>query len=261
MTRPWSKLWHSQWASDLRHRACTASERGVFWTLYLLAHQDSGRIPLDDAAIAGAAGVDIDELRSAVRRLEGLGMVRRLRPCGLELPDLAKELGLSSVRAQAARSRWSGAPQKTERGRARSGILHEQNHDAPSGSGSTSSSSLSLRDGEPERKGRGGTPSTHLWDRLWLEHRGAKFEWIQADLTAIAKATKLAGGDLAELERRTVRLLTSSDLWLAQNASPRILHSRWNQLAVEFRPLSKAEKNSIPTAKSKAIVDLYRNIQ
>ncbi len=118
-------------------------------------------------------------------------------------------------------------------------------------------------EGEPERetKPRGG-PAAELWNRRWLEHRGEPYSWTTsgtADGVALARCLKAAGGDLGELDRRIVRMLTSTDQWLAQNASPRILHSRWNQLAVEFRPLSKADKNSLPTPRGKAVAEFFRN--
>lgn len=47
----------------------------------------------------------------------------------------------------------------------------------------------------------------------------------------MAKALRLADGNPQEVQARTARLLESGDAWLAANASPGILVSRWNQLA------------------------------
>ena len=98
---------------------------------------------------------------------------------------------------------------------------------------------------------RGGTDATRLWDRLWREHRGSDFAWIQADAVAMARCLKLAGaGGLAEVEARAVRLLTSTERFLAEGASPRLLVNRWNQLSVQFvqRPPGSGDSPSAQLA-------------
>lgn len=71
------------------------------------------------------------------------------------------------------------------------------------------------------------------WDALWLENRGVPFAWNGREASAIAACLVHAGGDLELFTTRAARLLRDPpDAWFAQNASPAILESRWNQLVV-----------------------------
>ena len=79
-----------------------------------------------------------------------------------------------------------------------------------------------------------------MWERLWLEYRGMKWQGIAKHsicLIRCMKQTKLEGVDaqLAEVERRARILLASEDKWLIENASPETLLSRWNRLGIEFK--------------------------
>lgn len=79
-----------------------------------------------------------------------------------------------------------------------------------------------------------------MWERLWLEYRGMKWQGLKQHsicLIRCMKQTKLEGVDaqLAEVERRARILLASEDKWLIENASPETLLSRWNRLGIEFK--------------------------
>ena len=79
-----------------------------------------------------------------------------------------------------------------------------------------------------------------MWERLWLEYRGMKWQGIAKHsicLIRCMKQTKLEGveAQLAEVERRARILLASEDKWLIENASPETLLSRWNRLGIEFK--------------------------
>lgn len=72
------------------------------------------------------------------------------------------------------------------------------------------------------------------WEAEWARTRlGQPWAWQPKDAVGVSKAIKLAGTDGFEVDRRATRLLESSDPWLAANASPALLASRWNQLAVD----------------------------
>ena len=71
-----------------------------------------------------------------------------------------------------------------------------------------------------------------LWERLYLESRGIVWVWNAKHAAHIATCRKHAAEDQGELERRMRMLLFEppSD-WYAQNATPAILASHWNELA------------------------------
>ena len=74
------------------------------------------------------------------------------------------------------------------------------------------------------------------WEQEWPRTRmGQEWAWTPKEAVGVANALKLAHGDVGEVRNRMTRLLESPDAWLAANASPTTLVSRWNQLAVSVR--------------------------
>jgi hypothetical protein len=54
-------------------------------------------------------------------------------------------------------------------------------------------------------------------------------------------ALKKAGGDVEEFGKRAARLINEPpDLFMAQNASPALLNSRWNELGVTIASVKNA---------------------
>jgi len=75
------------------------------------------------------------------------------------------------------------------------------------------------------------------WEQEWARTRGGQaWVWTGKDASLIADARKLARDDLAELQRRATRLLEETEPFTFNNASPGLLVSRWNQLAVDPKP-------------------------
>lgn len=81
------------------------------------------------------------------------------------------------------------------------------------------------------------------WTRLWEETRGTPYVWTPKDLHFVKLGFKLAGSSWMYLDRARRLLLNPPSVWYAQNASPCLLYSRWNQLAAEVRPVSRDERN------------------
>lgn len=79
-----------------------------------------------------------------------------------------------------------------------------------------------------------------MWERLWLEYRGMKWQGLGKHsicLIRCMKQTKLEGveAQLAEVERRARIMLASEDKFTIENASPEHLLSRWNKFGIEFK--------------------------
>lgn len=79
-----------------------------------------------------------------------------------------------------------------------------------------------------------------MWERLWLEYRGMKWQGLgkhSISLIRCMKLTKLEDKDaqLAEVERRARIMLASEDKFTIENASPEHLLSRWNKFGIEFK--------------------------
>jgi hypothetical protein len=100
--------------------------------------------------------------------------------------------------------------------------------------------------GKPSTK-RAGTPQAELvefWASRWEETRGVAWKSQTSDFIVAAKILTLAGGDPGEARVRAGRLLgESEDEWLVKNASLGILLKRWNQLAVDVRPMTQLERD------------------
>lgn len=102
----------------------------------------------------------------------------------------------------------------------------------------------------PEEAPAGGAPArrrkpakgvhpelVRFWQSEWGRTRlGNEYKIQSKDAAAIAKCLKLADEDPAAVKERMTRLLESGDKWLAENAFPSLLQSRWNQLALDVEP-------------------------
>jgi hypothetical protein len=117
---------------------------------------------------------------------------------------------------------------------------------------STSSSS-------PKKRGRKPLPINTLWAGLWLEYRGQAWAWKGKDAIIMSSILKMAGGDLAEVERRARLMFSSKDLWTQKHADCGLLLSRWNQFGVEIVPVSSV--TAALCGGSAAAQDLYTRLK
>lgn len=70
------------------------------------------------------------------------------------------------------------------------------------------------------------------FDELAERFLGEKWAWTGRDARALASALKKAGGDVSRVLERAGRMFADPpDEWVAQNASPWLLDSRWTNLA------------------------------
>jgi hypothetical protein len=83
-----------------------------------------------------------------------------------------------------------------------------------------------------------------FWEETWSATRGERWVWLPKDAVQIARALRMACNNQEDAERRIRVLLHSGDAWLAQNASPALLVSRWNQLGYEVvrRPQTTVQR-------------------
>lgn len=262
--RPWSKLWHADIVADLRLRSCSLAVRGAYLGLYCLMHQGGGRLTVSVADVAPVLGCNPHELMDAVKKLVHAGIFEYLEDGALGCPELIEQLALSDMRAKVGK-----VGGKRSAGISKAAFAQANVRSKMSGSGSVSGSD---QDGERERKEKPaskaprGTPLTRFWDEEWAAtHGGKPYEWTnRADHVQLARCLKHADGDEAEVKRRISAIIRSSDRWLAQNATPRLLESRWASLGFTATPLSSTDK-AIHDAKngtepSAAIVDMFRSL-
>lgn len=82
------------------------------------------------------------------------------------------------------------------------------------------------------------------WSSLWRVTRGTDWTWQGRDLRAVRQMLLLGHGDPEPAIRRMERLLRNPpSFWYAQEASPFLVWSRWNNLEVEVRRVPQAERN------------------
>jgi len=74
-----------------------------------------------------------------------------------------------------------------------------------------------------------------VWEKVWEELVGLEWTWTTAQERALSECVELAEGDLSELERRARIMFGRKDAWTLENATPRLLASRWNPLAYEVK--------------------------
>lgn len=66
------------------------------------------------------------------------------------------------------------------------------------------------------------------WESEWSRTRlGDVFQIQSKDAIAVARMLKFKGVDAQEVKRRMTNMLESTDPWVAQNASPCLLQSKW----------------------------------
>jgi len=72
------------------------------------------------------------------------------------------------------------------------------------------------------------------WEDIWRESRGERYAFRPyKDEASILECLRHAEGDERLVEDRMRRLITNPpDVWLAQNACPRVLSQNWSQLAI-----------------------------
>ncbi len=88
----------------------------------------------------------------------------------------------------------------------------------------------------PRKKPTGEHAETiQYWESEWTRTRlGTKCAFSTAD--GVAVAWMLKQGDAQEARRRMTLMLEDPDPWIAKNASPAMLRSKWNSYAVMVRP-------------------------
>lgn len=82
-----------------------------------------------------------------------------------------------------------------------------------------------------------------VWCRLWYETRGVRWDLTPIDHKFIKLGLQTAGS-LEAWSEAVKRLLTNPpSAWHAQEASPRLVYTRWNNLKVDVRPMTRDERN------------------
>lgn len=171
--------------------------------------------------------------------------------CYLEFPKWdrhnssgAKERALGAERVRKHREQDEQDPvtdgRYQRRGEERRGEKSRNQKPEPDPSGSGGAETGERKNGKPPKadKPRKEASGPHheairAWDELWLAVRGEGFSWTAKETNGVKSALASAKGDVEAFRARARRLLEDPpDPWYAQNASPTILASRWNQLAV-----------------------------
>ncbi len=201
---------------------------------------------------------------AAVERLIDAGVLVHVEGDRLVIPWLEQARETVSSKTdqakRAAAARWAGhsAPvdadaMRTHTGSTPPGVLERKGEKEETGSLfglDTKGTPLPKAVVKPARSRagsepkRGGNALTELWEKLWNAERPEPWRWtMPRDATLLAKALKEhAAGDMDTLGLKIQAMLRSSDQWIARNASPGLLVSKWNQIGMETRPLSASEK-------------------
>lgn len=236
--QPWFRVYTADLFGNLAFRRCSDTAKAVLFEVFALAHdnEDYGTFSdLDEAA--ALSGRLRHVLEAALLELLKTGLVEKMIDGSYRVPHLqrSRQKAICGHKGGVARSSsLKHVPEASEAQRLRDSETQK------------SEKAVDEQLPSPSRavaRAAGGTPLTRMWDEHWLRTRGVPFGWQTADAVAIAKCSKLAGGSEPEVERRMIALLESPDPWLASNATPRILLSRWNTFAVRIVPLSKTEQS------------------
>ena len=226
------------WLGSMRVRRMTLEERGAYLEACLFQWQEDG-LPANPAEFYRTLGISGEHpLLIEAFPVCGDGLRRNAKVAAIraEAEAFCDERSASGRKGNAAR--WV---------RDRSAIAKPVAQGSPPTPTPTQNSDSELPSAPSERatdkpsrssKPRKPPSGPHAdcirtWETEWSRTRlGQPWAWQPKDAALMAKALKLASGDPEEVQARTTRLLESGDAWLAANASPGILVSRWNQLAV-----------------------------
>ena len=257
------------WLSSMRVRAMTLEERGAFLELLLLQWQEGGLPGSGDALLrlAGLRGSPTDHpliLEAFPIDQDGQRRNQKCAQVRAEAEAYCGEQARKSALGVTARTaRWSptGQPADEPTGnpvdnpRVNPRVTPPTPTPTPtlSSDSDSDSSSASLRSAgadkprrpsKPRKEATGPHPEAiRAWDALWFATRGVPYVWQAKDAAAVAKCLKFPGADLAAFSARAERLLRDPpDEWHAQNASPALLASRWNQILTKTPGRAKAKQ-------------------
>jgi hypothetical protein len=246
--------------SDHRLAACSLAAQG------LLVRVRDLSVDMPEPGCLRGLTPEVVCIRVAVLPSEGTPLLVELETHGLlsRAEDGALVVvGVSArqVAANRENGKRGGRPKKQRRGKPKTHLeTHSETH--------LETHWVSEAIGDPKK--RGGTELTRWWDTEYQRTRGVPFDWVQS----VRKDGKLGGCpdaimlanlakqfDPEEIKVRITRYLESPSLFDAQTASPRMFQRAYATLAVQVRPLSKAQLASQETPESRALVELLRKVQ
>lgn len=252
--RPWFKFWPSDWMGDPKLSRCSLAAQGLWLRLLCVAHESEpyGQVQGDLEELALVVGRPIDEVGLLLDELTRRGVCTRTDDAVISRRMVRDRA--HSVKGREDKLRGLSAPPPSRvpsRGASRVPSTRAEPLASDSSSASvpvptyeTSLEDPSLRSGAeppmaaprsprgPRKLAEGPHPEAmRLWEALYAQARGRKFAWSPKHAASIALCRKYAEDDLAEFERRArILLFTPPDTWNAQNATPALLASRWNEL-------------------------------
>ena len=225
--------------------------RGLYREMLTQAWRRGGYLPSNPDAIRRAVAASVEEWDRCwplvARYWQDTGDGRIFNQTQIEVLEAARaKRGASEERARrASAARWGKDAPRIAPSNAQA--LPEQSPPSPSPSPSLPLASQAVappaatRAAKPRKEPTGPQADCiRWWDAEWARTRlGTEWSWNSREAAAVAKCLKRAKGDAAEVQARMTRLLEHGDRWMAENAMPSILDSRWNQLAVEIVPARK----------------------
>lgn len=265
--------WIDRWRKSTAYTDMTAEQQGIYRNLLDELWLRDGVLPLSEKALSQISGDS-----EAWPRVRDVVLARFVKTDAgyhhLTHDEVsAQSRGYREAQADAGRARAAKAA-RGKNGRLQpAGPAGKSSQDqpdvqpehqptdqppspSPSPSQNTDSITASLRSAGADKPRRAKKPrqeatgphheAIRLWDALWRDLRGEAYAWNGKEATGIQQALQAAGGDLAAFGARARRLLEDPpDAWYAQNASPTILASKWNQLAVRVtrRAPTQADHN------------------
>jgi len=221
--KPYLPLYVDDWFSCPRVRMMTMIQRCAYLELLMMQWRD-GWVPTDQGRVARLfPGMPADQIAEVLEAFPDGKNQRLERERSIVTEKIA---ALSKAGTEGNAKRWRGDrhPIATR--------SHAEAEAEAEASRAPSEPPVAVAPGgaRKARKPASG-PNAELlrfWESEWARTRGASWSWSQADAVAMAKCLKLAVG-IEDAKDRITRILECQDRWVADNASPRVLSSHWNQ--------------------------------
>jgi len=247
------------WLDSSTVRDMTFEEEGLYWRLLVASWQHVG-LPVDQCDIERLVEKKIPD--DCLWILEDLFPVHSKPLSKMVADDLATLGGKRRFCPRGSMER--------QRAKSRGGYVSADSKDTSQDTSQVSSqdssqlsSVIGIGKEEEIKKGNGKVrkrkaptgPHQEVvdhWVKGWEEHRlGAKWKLAPKDLAALKKLRTLADGDVEEVKTRMNRMMADEDAWVAANASPSLLVSKWNNYAVVIKKRTRPQ-----TALDRALLEI-----
>ena len=255
------QFYAQDWLTDLKVRSLTPEARGIYLDLLCYSWIEGG-LPADLRLISRILAADLRVIKR-VWLQQGLDQFWPKSDDGLLRNPKLEEIRKANDKHREGRKRagkaGAAARWQTQCDRNATAMLGDTSP-SPSPSPSPEKSKNKKNNpptpqGDARKKRAVSGPHQEVvdhWVKGWEEHRlGAKWKLAPKDLAALKKLRTLADGDVEEVKTRMNRMMADEDAWVAANASPSLLVSKWNNYAVVIKKRTRPQ-----TALDRALLEI-----